>query len=189
MAAKPENAPDLWKIMQIIFNFRFWKIRLFKKYHRTFFFKLQNGYIIQNGADHYNFHSWTTIFVFFNRFGNLYKLSILKFSLIFIFKMAEIFKMAFSDFLYFIQLHTGHFFKLKITYSEENYKIKFIFDTWKYIIALRNNCVCKKTDLVYATRKMQSIFCCFFSRFVWIFRVFKFYFRLKSQIISNKHFF
>jgi hypothetical protein len=54
--------------MKIICNFGIWKIRLFKKYHRTnFFFKLQNGWIIQNGADHYNFLFWTTTFVFFNR--------------------------------------------------------------------------------------------------------------------------
>jgi hypothetical protein len=33
-----------FKIMQIICNFGFWKIELFKKYHRTIFlFKLQNG--------------------------------------------------------------------------------------------------------------------------------------------------
>jgi hypothetical protein len=58
-------------MMQIICNFGIWKIRLFKKYHRTnFFFKLHNGWIIQNGADHYNFRFWTTTFVFFNRFSN-----------------------------------------------------------------------------------------------------------------------
>jgi hypothetical protein len=35
-----------------------------------FLLKLQNGWIIQNGADHYNFCSWTMTFVFFNRFEN-----------------------------------------------------------------------------------------------------------------------
>jgi hypothetical protein len=39
MPAKLLNAPDLSKIMQIISNFGFWKIRLFKKYHVTIFFK------------------------------------------------------------------------------------------------------------------------------------------------------
>jgi hypothetical protein len=57
--------------MQIICNFGFWKIGVFKKYHRNIFlFKLQNDWIIQNGADHYNFRSWTITFVFFNRFEN-----------------------------------------------------------------------------------------------------------------------
>jgi hypothetical protein len=57
--------------MQIIGNFGFWKIGLFKKYHRTIcLFKLQNGWIFQNGADHYNFRSWTITLVFFNRFEN-----------------------------------------------------------------------------------------------------------------------
>jgi hypothetical protein len=82
--------------MQIICNFGFWKIGLFKKYYRTtFLFKLQNGCIIQNGADHYDFRSWTITFVFFNRF---YKLSIFACFMIFIIKMADIFKLAFFRF-------------------------------------------------------------------------------------------
>jgi hypothetical protein len=79
--------------MQIIFNFGFWKI-------------------LQNGDDHYNLwttNSWTTTFVFFNRFSKkklileaqFYKLSIFTCLMIFIFKMAEIFKMAF--FILFFQ--------------------------------------------------------------------------------------
>jgi hypothetical protein len=35
MVTKLSYAPDLSKIMHIICNFGFWKIRLFKKYHRT----------------------------------------------------------------------------------------------------------------------------------------------------------
>jgi hypothetical protein len=57
--------------MQIICNFGLWNIGLIKKYVRSnFLFKLQNGAIIQNGADYYNFHSWTITFLFFNRFEN-----------------------------------------------------------------------------------------------------------------------
>jgi hypothetical protein len=52
------NAPDFSKMMQIICNIGFWKIKLFKKYHKTIFF---SNYKM---AEAYKMAPTTTIFAF-----------------------------------------------------------------------------------------------------------------------------
>jgi hypothetical protein len=95
-------------MMQIICNFGIGRLDYLKNIIEHFFFlKLQNGWIIQNGADQYNFRFWTTTFVFFSRFSNqnmFWKhnfISIFTYLMIFIFKWRKCSRWRFSKNLWF----------------------------------------------------------------------------------------
>jgi hypothetical protein len=151
---KIQNAPDFSKMMQIICNFRFWKIRLFKKY-RTIFFQTTKWLHISKWRRPLQFlRFWTTIFLFFNRFSKknmFWKHNFIScpFLVVCWFLFSKWRK--FSDFLYFSSSSGVLNFKLlKLLCQNMIYWI-FINKSWKQslIIKARWRVVLKRCSLLY----------------------------------------